>query len=650
MGKEQRVLALYDVRGIQKYIYRTSKLKDAMGASRLVEDIIFHALEDACKGLEAEKEKSEGACERSADGKEKLEGACKGSAARQGKEKAEGKKTVSRALKWGDENSPYIYDHTALSDVQVLYIGGGNAFVSFLDASLCREINQRMTKYVMEKTYSLQLAAAYVPMTDDYSQDYKDLFGKMSQVKAEMSVSKPLGTLPIMRSELKTGFPVADFGEGTRDRNREEMSWETYLKWNTKNTKIQEEDIEKILYNLARRGQESRIAVVHIDGNNMGLRIRRLVEHITDYQEAVTKMRQISHNIKYSYLHTFEQMKKEFEGRKKESSLAKCFVRKVVIAGDDITYVCNAHIAMETVAWFCRRISVLTMNAGLKKGKGAEPRINTGLEKGEGVESGMNAGSQKGEACGMGITEADIQEYGFSVCAGIAYIHSHFPFGTAYEVAESCCDIAKEAAKSKEHKAYYKVTGQGGCQPITYQEYQQGMGQSVQDKSYYFERTGNFFDFQICKNIQCLDLKKIRQKEFETSSGESLLLRPYYVPMPREDDPLNQVNGKSMDTCGNYNQLRHEIAYFSNQQNLPRSFAKKIRNTYSLGKAQMGLLASFLDSRGWKMPGGSECAGNMYLGQEGAEKARWYDALEVVDYSLSDSILEEGEEDETKED
>ncbi len=259
--------------------------------------------------------------------------------------------------------------------------------------------------------------------------------------------------------------------------------------------------------------------MVHIDGNNMGLRIRRLVEHITDYQEAVTKMRQISHNIKYSYLHTFEQMKKEFEGRKKESSLAKCFVRKVVIAGDDITYVCNAHIAMETVAWFCRRISVLTMNAGLKKGKGAEPRINTGLEKGEGVESGMNAGSQKGEACGMGITEADIQEYGFSVCAGIAYIHSHFPFGTAYEVAESCCDIAKEAAKSKEHKAYYKVTGQGGCQPITYQEYQQGMGQSVQDKSYYFERTGNFFDFQICKNIQCLDLKKSVRRNLRRHLG-----------------------------------------------------------------------------------------------------------------------------------
>lgn len=639
MGKEERVLAMYDVRGIQKYIYRTSKLKDAMGASRLVEDIIFCALESACESLVAGNVKSEGACESAAYGTRKLEDACKGTAARQGKEKAEVKEAVSRELKWGDEASPYTYDHTAPSDVQVLYIGGGNAYVSFRDASLCKEINQRMAKYVMEKTYSLQLAAAYVPMTDNYAQDYRDLFDKMSQVKAEMTVSKPLGTLPIMRSELKTGFPVADFKEGSRDGNHGEMSRETYLKWNTKNTKIQEKDIDKILDNLARRGQESRIAVVHIDGNNMGLRIRRLVEHITDYQEAVTTMRQISHNIKYSYLHTFEQMKKEFEGRKKEGSLAKCFVRKVVIAGDDITYVCNAHIAMETVAWFCRRISALTMNAGLKKGEGSEP--------------GINAGLKKGEACSRGITDADIQEYGFSVCAGIAYIHSHFPFGTAYEVAESCCDIAKQAAKSKEHKVYYQVTDQGECRQVTYQEYQQNMGQPAQGRSYYFEKTGNFFDFQICKNIQCLDLEKIRQKEFVTASGESLLLRPYYVPMQREDDPLNQVNGKGGHACSNYNQLRHDIAYFSNQQNLPRSFAKKIRNTYSLGKAQIGLLAGFLDSRGWKMPGGRECAGNMYLAEEGIEKARWYDALEIVDYSLSDSILEEweeGEEDETKED
>lgn len=582
MEKEERVLAMYDVRGIQRYIYRTSKLKDAMGASRLVEDIIPYALEYACKSLQEE-----------------------------GTE-------LDAEIRWEGESSPLLYRHDKPHDVQVLYIGGGNAYVSFCNASLCQRVNKKMAKYVLEQTYSLQLAAAYIPMTDNYAQDYKALFGKMNQVKSEMTASRPLGTLPVMQAELKTGFPVADLSECTKDKNCEGMSRETYLKWNKKNRKIQEDDIDKILDNLAKRGQESRIAVVHIDGNNMGLRIRKLVEDTSGYQEAVTRMRQISHNIKYSYLNTFQQMKEKFEKIRRQDSLAKRFVRKVVVAGDDITYVCNAHIAMETVAWFCQKISGMTMNAGVEK----------------------NASQDCNSA--NGISEADIQEYGFSVCAGIAYIRSHFPFGTAYEVAEGCCDIAKDMAKSKEHKAYFRVLSKGKLERIDYQEYQEGCGQAVQGSyPYYFEKTGNFFDFQICKNIQCLDLKKIREEEFLTASGESLLIRPYYVPMQREDDPLNQANRKPEGSHYNdYGLLKHDIAYFSDQGNIPRSFAKKIRNTYSQGRNQMELLAGFLDSRGWKMPDGQGCAGNMYL--EGRNVARWYDALEVVDYNLSESVLEKG--------
>ena len=36
----KKVLAMYDVRGIQNYIYRTPHIKDAMGASIIIEDII----------------------------------------------------------------------------------------------------------------------------------------------------------------------------------------------------------------------------------------------------------------------------------------------------------------------------------------------------------------------------------------------------------------------------------------------------------------------------------------------------------------------------------------------------------------------------------------------------------------------------------
>ena len=36
---DSKVLVMYDVRGIQNYIFRTTKLKDAIGASVLVENI-----------------------------------------------------------------------------------------------------------------------------------------------------------------------------------------------------------------------------------------------------------------------------------------------------------------------------------------------------------------------------------------------------------------------------------------------------------------------------------------------------------------------------------------------------------------------------------------------------------------------------------
>lgn len=93
----------------------------------------------------------------------------------------------------------------------------------------------------------------------------------------------------------------------------------------------------------------------------------------------------------------------------------------MIVAGDDITYVCNAHIALETVRYYSEQISGLMMVS---------------------EES----------------TQENIKKYGFSICAGIAYIGSHFPFYTAYEVAEACCASAKgEAKRMKIKKNYSRV-------------------------------------------------------------------------------------------------------------------------------------------------------------------------------------------------
>ena len=47
LGKE--VLAMYDIRGIQSYIFKTNVVKEIIGASKLVDDIIINGLKSYVK-------------------------------------------------------------------------------------------------------------------------------------------------------------------------------------------------------------------------------------------------------------------------------------------------------------------------------------------------------------------------------------------------------------------------------------------------------------------------------------------------------------------------------------------------------------------------------------------------------------------------
>ena len=49
--EQNKVLAMYDVRRIQQYVFRTPKIKDAVGASAIVENIITDALKYAVKEM-----------------------------------------------------------------------------------------------------------------------------------------------------------------------------------------------------------------------------------------------------------------------------------------------------------------------------------------------------------------------------------------------------------------------------------------------------------------------------------------------------------------------------------------------------------------------------------------------------------------------
>lgn len=516
------VLAMYDIRGIQKYIFRTEKVKDAIGASAIVENIIENALREAASAFADE------------DG-------------------------LSVETEWCTSSRALEYTGRA-ADIQTLFIGGGNAFVMYSSRELCVKTNKRMARYILDHTYSLQLAAAIVDKTDSYSADYQALHREMSRTKADMTPSRPLGTLPVMRMEVKTGYPLIS----------EDGSTETVIKRQTARDKMEEDgqrDMDKIFDNyVTRKGVDSTLAVVHIDGNNMGLRIRGCMESVEDYTEAVNRMRGISFQISSSYRKVFQRMQHFFNSRSGkvkdfEHKEVPCFVRKILVAGDDITYVCNGKIAAATVEYYCREISKYTMT---------------------------------GET-----TRKAKEKLGFSVCAGIAYIGSHFPFSAGYDVAEACCGSAKDKAKAN------KAVLRDGTEVV-----------------------GNFMDFHICKNVQAKDFDAMREREYQTASGEKLLIRPYYIDTGCGEG-LQTLKKKPFA----FENLRKALGYLGDESviNMPRSFAKDIRNTYSLGEGQISLLGAFLNSRGWKLPDGTD---SFYFDDGGVRTARWYDALELMDYYI----------------
>ena len=515
-----KILAMYDVRGIQDYIFRTTKLRDAIGASAIVEGIVSRALYNAVKQAE------------------------------------EQGLSFSYELEWENSESSTCMVFTEDKDIQVLYIGGGNAFVTYRDIDLCRAINRLMSRFVISSTYSLQLAIAVTDITGDYKADNDRIKKEMNRIKADMTESSPVGALPVMDIELATGLPLA---VGCRDYiTNEAISKETALKREAEKEVRAGIKYKKLDDLIEEKGTDSTLAVVHIDGNNMGLRIRELMDDEHDYIHAINKIRRISYSINHSFKDVLENMIRYFN----EKGEKDVCMLKVIAGGDDITYICTAKAAIASVEYFVNNISEKTLTGDPK----------------------------------------DKEKYGYSICAGVAFIRSHFPFSIGYKVAEACCESAKTRAKKEKSG----------------------------------NKTGNFFDYQFCKNVQTQNIKTIRKNEYLTHSGEYLMLRPYEIG----GDGSKEYSFEKLRACLTvFCKLKDDSAkgQGGTANTLPRTHAKTIRNTYSLGKMQMNTLKSFLESRGWKLPGQKTEEIEFYYRdlvidhERRGYTAKYYDALELMD-------------------
>lgn len=494
------VLVMYDVRGIQNYIFRTNHIKDIIGASAMVENIITEGLEH----IVAEKEWDK----------------------------------TSFLTKWESDQGDEFLKNEKIQ-MQVMFIGGGNAYVLFRTGKMAHEVNKKLAKYVLDHTYSLNLAVAMVKKSDNYAENYKKINEEMRHVKGRMPEVKPVGAMPFMAVDSITGYPLSKIEKiKNEDGEIEQKKWlctETFLK---REKFPKGESAEKILDNMVtEKGDNSSLAIVHMDGNNMGKRIQKIMSGKTDYLEAITTMRKISMNIKNGFQEAYSVMENYIDTKlapKVTGNRAGKLQRKIILAGDDITFICNASVAIDAVVEFLHQVS--------------EKKLYENTELSE---------------------EDNLKEYAFSACAGIAFINSHFPFSDGYKVAEECCESAKKKAKAAENRADGAVEG----------------------------NIGNFLDYQICTHIKAADLELYREENYVVEGlTDSIINRPYYVPCKvlESYSDLNKRNhafdiSKMLTAIGKF-------------QKIPRGQAKTLRNSYGLGYAEVDKYITFLKSRKVTLP------------------------------------------------
>ncbi len=380
-----KCLTVYDVTGIQEFIFASNKAKENIGGSIYIQNIFEKGLVNCIKSLK-------------------------------GDVQTDWRKSTSLGIK------------TDNLKAEVVYIGGGNAMILFDQKSTAVDVTKMLSKKILKETQAtLGIAVAYHETNmENFGKDKENLFRELNKNKSRLVQSTPLRGISITR-ECEDGLSTSG-KKSEKDKNIY-ISDIAYTKRKLTETENKESRIFSNLLprlpdgkskkfpvefdDLGQREGESHIAVVHIDGNSMGRFIDKKLSEKSSYDEAVPVIREISSGLQKLYLAVFKKMVAncnryiESKAVQKRIKLKKnnLPIRPVILNGDDVTFVCDGRIGIQLAEFFLKELA------------------NTPLKLASGEEN-------------------------MTACAGIAIVKSHFPFFRAYELAEVLCGSAKQKAKA----------------------------------------------------------------------------------------------------------------------------------------------------------------------------------------------------------
>ncbi len=385
-------LAKYDFRSKQDYIYKTNKVKEIVGAS----EIITYAYNDFFDALKTGNY-SDDRKRIVVDNGIAIDGKC----------------PEDKACAFESRDTPRYINNPCLEfdpdfsddiDGKVIYIGGGNLYMLWKDEQVAEKASGVLCRMLREKAYSLSAVCGMTDYTGNYSDDMKALNADFEKCKVLTPPFIPCAMLPFTEMDRRTSLPIAHKSAEPELQKytigEESISQESYLK-RVQYRKTHGDKREFLDDIVTEKGRESLLAVIYIDGNNMGVRVAGEMEGIEDYRTGVKTIRDLSNRIQDCFV---SANREAIEIESKNDPILKDKIRWVVTGGDEITLICNARAALKVVGVYFGALA--------------------------------RAGAEN------------------TACAGIAVFHSHFPFSKAYEIAEECCENAKKKNR---------MNGSGNC-------------------------------------------------------------------------------------------------------------------------------------------------------------------------------------------
>ncbi len=369
-------LSIYTIRAKQDYIYKTNKVLEIVGASENISNawnVLFQKAEEA--GLKV--------------------------------------KRISELFCFEQIRKSFAKEEV---DMVELFCGGGNDTVLFRNKVCFRTANKAFSFCLLKEYPGMIPMAVSTDVSGNYREDYRRLMEESEKEKNRMIPGRDQFILPFSMMDRDTFLPMTDMENN--ERYPKERLCKRKAGIRVRNAETDSEAIRLLDEMVTKKGEESLLAVIHADGNNMGSKIMDLLGSHTDYDYCVNSMRKftcdtaeafVNHGLSAVYRCQKALMEK-YKNHKKyidkngnlKKSLFAC--RKIISDGDDITFICNARFAMEYAKAYVNAVQTYQRD---KK-----------------------------------------SDWSYSSCAGICIFHSHYSFAEAYRLAEKACD---DGAKAKVH-------------------------------------------------------------------------------------------------------------------------------------------------------------------------------------------------------